>query len=232
MPTTHVGCYRPAVLDGGSNPPISTNQCDGPPTGGPFALSRHPRENTPRSGQFLALPSSRAGMAKSRLARRGVTCRQARYPIALQVRLRRELARNMVSAFRCSLNTIDTPLGARAELGKRSESEPSSVRTCHLRPSPARPDPIALLRRSNHRRATHLVSIRYGRMARSPFAFMRGSAAIMAHDLASTPTTGLSCNSAGMPISVISGATPPPNDRSSSISMILTKLSPVPGSGT
>ena len=25
MPTTHVGCYRPAVLDGGSNPPISTN---------------------------------------------------------------------------------------------------------------------------------------------------------------------------------------------------------------
>ena len=28
-------------------------------------------------------------------------------------------------------------------------------------------------------------------MARSPFAFMRGSAAIMAHDLACTPTTGL-----------------------------------------
>lgn len=26
MPTTHVGCYRPAVLDGGSNPPISTNR--------------------------------------------------------------------------------------------------------------------------------------------------------------------------------------------------------------
>jgi hypothetical protein len=24
MPTTHVGCYRLAVLDGGSNPPIST----------------------------------------------------------------------------------------------------------------------------------------------------------------------------------------------------------------
>jgi uncharacterized protein (DUF2252 family) len=28
-------------------------------------------------------------------------------------------------------------------------------------------------------------------MARSPFAFMRGSAGIMAHDLATTPTTGL-----------------------------------------
>ena len=29
MPTTHVGCYRPAVLDGGSNPPISTGKENG-----------------------------------------------------------------------------------------------------------------------------------------------------------------------------------------------------------
>jgi uncharacterized protein (DUF2252 family) len=35
-----------------------------------------------------------------------------------------------------------------------------------------------------------LVPIRYGRMLRSPFAFFRGSAAIMAADLARTPTTG------------------------------------------
>ena len=28
MPTTHVGCYRPAVLDGGSTPPISTSPAD------------------------------------------------------------------------------------------------------------------------------------------------------------------------------------------------------------
>jgi hypothetical protein len=55
MPTTHVGCYRPAVLDGGSNPPISTRECVGPPHGGPFALSRHPRANIPGSGRFLAL---------------------------------------------------------------------------------------------------------------------------------------------------------------------------------
>ena len=30
MPTTHVGCYRPAVLDGGSNPPISTEKKTAP----------------------------------------------------------------------------------------------------------------------------------------------------------------------------------------------------------
>ena len=36
-----------------------------------------------------------------------------------------------------------------------------------------------------------LVPIRYGRMLGSPFAFYRGAAAIMAADLADTPTTGL-----------------------------------------
>ena len=35
-----------------------------------------------------------------------------------------------------------------------------------------------------------LVPIRYGRMLESPFAFFRGAAAIMAADLATTPTTG------------------------------------------
>lgn len=55
MPTTHVGCYRPAVLDGGSNPPISTKKCCGPPIGGPFALSLHATENALDTGRFLAL---------------------------------------------------------------------------------------------------------------------------------------------------------------------------------
>ena len=36
-----------------------------------------------------------------------------------------------------------------------------------------------------------LVPIRYGRMAASPFAFFRGAAAMMAADLADTPTSGL-----------------------------------------
>ncbi|MGA8303390.1 MAG: DUF2252 domain-containing protein [Thermoplasmata archaeon] len=36
-----------------------------------------------------------------------------------------------------------------------------------------------------------LLPIRYGRMSASPFAFLRGSAGVMAHDLATTPTTGI-----------------------------------------
>src|SRR5262245_43858217 len=54
-----------------------------------------------------------------------------------------------------------------------------------------RPDPIALLRASDAERIPELVPIRYGRMLQSPFAFYRGSAAIMASDLAMTPNTGV-----------------------------------------
>ena len=97
----------------------------------------------------------------------------------------------MAGAVSLNLNTIDTSPGGRMELGKRLRASLPRSENGNYLPSPARPDPIAQLRRSNRRRATHLVSIRYGRMARSPFAFMRGSAAIMAHDLAASPTTGL-----------------------------------------
>ena len=40
-------------------------------------------------------------------------------------------------------------------------------------------------------RIEHLIPIRYGRMSQSPFAFFRGSAGVMAADLAGTPATGL-----------------------------------------
>ncbi len=52
-------------------------------------------------------------------------------------------------------------------------------------------DPIAILEKSNKDRLPELVPIRYGRMLRSPFTFLRGSAALMAHDLATMPSTGI-----------------------------------------
>ena len=54
-----------------------------------------------------------------------------------------------------------------------------------------RPDPIGLLEESNRTRVPHLVPIRYGRMSLSPFAFLRGSAEVMASDLAKTPVSGI-----------------------------------------
>jgi len=57
-------------------------------------------------------------------------------------------------------------------------------------PAPDRPDPVALLMRSNEGRLPDLAPIRIGRMLASPFAFLRGSAAVMAADLATTPQSG------------------------------------------
>lgn len=56
--------------------------------------------------------------------------------------------------------------------------------------SPDRRDPIEILEESNRNRIPELIPLRYGRMLRSPFTFLRGSAALMAHDLATLPTTG------------------------------------------
>jgi uncharacterized protein (DUF2252 family) len=50
-------------------------------------------------------------------------------------------------------------------------------------------DPLEILGRQDESRIPELVSIRYGRMLASPFAFFRGAAAVMAADLARTPTT-------------------------------------------
>jgi len=58
-------------------------------------------------------------------------------------------------------------------------------------------DPVALLDASSPQREPDLVPIRYGRMLTSPFAFYRGSAVLMAHDLASTPRSGLNVQLCG-----------------------------------
>ena len=58
-------------------------------------------------------------------------------------------------------------------------------------PSPTRRDPIDTLVEAGRHRIASLLPIRYDRMRASAFAFFRGGAAIMAGDLAETPTTGL-----------------------------------------
>ncbi len=54
----------------------------------------------------------------------------------------------------------------------------------------ARRDAVATVVASNEGRIPALVPIRIGRMIASPFAFLRGSSAVMAADLAETPRTG------------------------------------------
>ena len=56
---------------------------------------------------------------------------------------------------------------------------------------------MAILERQAETRVPGLIAIRYGRMLRSPFAFYRGGAAIMAADLAAVPSTGITAQLCG-----------------------------------
>jgi uncharacterized protein (DUF2252 family) len=59
------------------------------------------------------------------------------------------------------------------------------------KPGKHRPDPLKLLAESNKGRQEHLIPLRMGRMAASPFAFLRGSACVMAADLSTTPFSSI-----------------------------------------
>ena len=54
-----------------------------------------------------------------------------------------------------------------------------------------RADPLAILAQQDKSRLPELVPLRYGRMSRSPFTFLRGGAAVMASDLAAGARTDL-----------------------------------------
>lgn len=85
----------------------------------------------------------------------------------------------------------------RMSAGERlRESVPHSLHATWKPPRKHR-DPIDLLEESNRYRLPNLVPVRYGRMLRSPFTFLRGSAGLMAHDLAKTPTTGIEVQACG-----------------------------------
>ncbi|MEU0895807.1 DUF2252 domain-containing protein [Streptomyces massasporeus] len=53
----------------------------------------------------------------------------------------------------------------------------------------SRPDAVSAVEESGRGRLPELTPIRVGRMAATPFAFLRGAAGLMAHDLARTPMT-------------------------------------------
>ena len=53
----------------------------------------------------------------------------------------------------------------------------------------SRPDAVSAVEESSRGRLPELTPIRVGRMAATPFAFLRGSAGLMAYDLARTPMT-------------------------------------------
>jgi uncharacterized protein (DUF2252 family) len=93
-----------------------------------------------------------------------------------------------------NVSTLEIPKGSVAErtaLGKAARKQVPRSSHAEFRTSEARRSPLEVLEEQGRSRVQELLPIRYGRMASSPFAFFRGAAAVMAMDLATTPTSGL-----------------------------------------
>jgi uncharacterized protein (DUF2252 family) len=62
---------------------------------------------------------------------------------------------------------------------------------------PADRDPVAILAAGDRTRLPNLIPVRYQRMLASPFAFLRGAAAVMAQDLRHQPSVGIAVQACG-----------------------------------
>jgi uncharacterized protein (DUF2252 family) len=85
----------------------------------------------------------------------------------------------------------------RLQLGKALRAQIPRETQAVWQPPANRRNPIDVLEHSNQDRLPELIPIRYGRMIRSPFTFLRGSAPLMAYDLACQPNTGIQVQACG-----------------------------------
>src|ERR1700737_33227 len=93
-----------------------------------------------------------------------------------------------------------SPLAAAAErrdYGKSRRRVLHRVDQCHWKPPKTRPDPVGLLVDASRDRLSELLPIKWARMVASPFGFFRGAVPLMAADLASLPTTGITVQICG-----------------------------------
>lgn len=83
------------------------------------------------------------------------------------------------------------PRAQRQALGRALRKETPRSSLGEWSPPPDRPDPVDLLDENHRGRIDWLVPVRVGRMVESPYGFLRGSAIVMAHDVAHLPATGI-----------------------------------------
>src|SRR5277367_815923 len=79
----------------------------------------------------------------------------------------------------------------RIAAGKALRTKVPRASLAEYKPSLKRKDPVAILEAQAKTRLPLLIPVRYARMLASPFAFLRGCAAIMAQDLSASAVTGL-----------------------------------------
>jgi uncharacterized protein (DUF2252 family) len=79
----------------------------------------------------------------------------------------------------------------RAEQGRAERHRVPRSSHAQWTPAADRADPLTVIAAQERDRLAWLIPVRHARMAASPFAFFRAGAAVMAADLASTPTIGV-----------------------------------------
>src|SRR5215472_1528149 len=83
------------------------------------------------------------------------------------------------------------PWETRRAAGKKLRTSVPRESHAEWVPPKNRPDPIKTVMANNQGRQKQLIPLRMGLMAASPFAFLRGSACVMASDLSTLPISGL-----------------------------------------
>jgi uncharacterized protein (DUF2252 family) len=90
-----------------------------------------------------------------------------------------------------SLRRRPVPRAERYRLGRRLRHRTPRSALGGWSPPANREDPVAAVRQANEGRLEWLIPVRIGRMISSPYAFLRGTAAMMAQDFAGLPSTGI-----------------------------------------
>jgi uncharacterized protein (DUF2252 family) len=100
----------------------------------------------------------------------------------------------LLNHFKSKQKTIEE----RFQLGKELRKKFPRIDQGEYKPAANRADPVSILEEQAKTRLLDLVPIRYARMLTSPFAFLRGAAAVMAADLnANGETTGITVQACG-----------------------------------
>src|SRR6186713_961539 len=104
------------------------------------------------------------------------------------------MSTELLHLFQSKLPSVE----ARILAGKELRNKIPRSAMGDYKPDPNRPDPVSILEMQAKSRLQELVPIRYARMLASPFAFLRGAAAIMAEDLkANGETSGIQVQACG-----------------------------------
>ena len=104
------------------------------------------------------------------------------------------MSKKLLDHFQSKKLSIDERIIA----GKKIRDKFPRIKQGDYKPADNRLDPVLILEEQAKTRLPDLVPVRYARMLGSPFAFLRGGAAIMAADLAANiKTTGINIQACG-----------------------------------